>query len=268
MTSPATTCPCGAEPRGKAAERPVVSADRGYVHSVESAGTVDGPGVRFILFLSGCPLRCLYCHNPDTWRMRGGRLRTVAEVLEEIEGYADFIRRARGGVTISGGEPLMQPRFLQALLEGLKARGMHTALDTSGALGHMVSDGLLNLVDLFLLDLKAGTEEEHRSLTGAPLAPMLTFARRVEGLGRPVWFRHVLVPGLTDGEDSLRAVARHIAGFTNVERVELLAFHQMATHKWQGLGRAYRLETTRPATDADVARAKAIFAEEGVRAEG
>jgi pyruvate formate lyase activating enzyme len=241
-----------------------IVGDRGYVHSVETAGTLDGPGIRFVLFLSGCPLRCLYCHNPDTWRMRGGTLRDTADVLSEIDGYAGFIRRAGGGVTISGGEPLMQPQFLQSLLTGLRERGLHTALDTSGALSHLASDALLELVDLFLLDIKAGTEEAHRALTGAPLAKVLDFARRLDRMGKPVWFRFVLVPGLTDAEENLRGVARHMASFSNVERVELLPFHQMGMHKWQGLGRAYALEGTRSATGPDIDKARLIFESEGL----
>ncbi len=242
------------------------SASYGFVHSVESAGTLDGPGIRFILFLSGCPLRCLYCHNPDTWRMRGGLPRTTADVLEEISSYRDFLRRAKGGVTISGGEPLMQPAFLQAILAGCKRMGLHTALDTSGHLGHMAPDALLHATDLVILDIKAADDARHRGLTGKPLKPTLDFARRLEALGKPTWIRFVLVPGVTDAEENIRGIARLASGLGNVERVEILPFHQMGLYKWRELGLGYALEHTPAASSADVARARRLFAEAGVTA--
>lgn len=254
MTSPGDT----------GASREVCNARQGYVHSVETAGTLDGPGIRFVLFLNGCPLRCKYCHNPDTWLMRRGTLRGVRDLLEEISTYRDFLRRAKGGVTISGGEPLMQPAFVQALFAGCKSMGLHTALDTSGHLHPLSPDALFHNVDLVLLDIKAGNDETHRKVTGKPLAPTLEFAGRMSSLGIPMWVRFVLVPGLTDTAENIRNVAKIIAGLDPVARVEILPFHQLASYKYESLGLRYALEDTPPATPADVVRAWNLFSEEGV----
>jgi pyruvate formate lyase activating enzyme len=198
--------------------------------------------------------------------MRSGALRTARDVLEEISGYRDFLRRAKGGVTISGGEPLMQAAFLQSLFEGCKRMGLHTALDTSGYLGHLASDEMLDAVDLVILDIKAGDDARHRQLTGKPLAPTLDFARRLAAKRKPTWVRFVLVPGVTDAEDNIRGIARLVSGLDSVERVEILPFHQLGLYKWRELGLAYALEDTPAASKADVARARAIFADAGVTA--
>lgn len=174
-------------------DRQLCSAAQGYVHSVETGGTLDGPGIRFVLFLNGCPLRCQYCHNPDTWLLRGGTLKTTDEVLNEIRSYASFLKRAKGGLTISGGEPLMQPQFAGAVFRGAKAMGLHTALDTSGALHERTPDPFFDQVDLVLLDLKAGDDATHRRVTRKPLGPTLDFAERLKRLGKPLWVRFVLV---------------------------------------------------------------------------
>jgi pyruvate formate lyase activating enzyme len=244
--------------------REVCNARQGYVHSIETGGTLDGPGIRFVLFLNGCPLRCRYCHNPDTWLLRQGTLRTSDEILEELSGYASFLKRAHGGLTISGGEPLMQPRFAEALFRGAKAMGLHTALDSSGALHDRSPDRLFEAVDLVLLDIKAGDEDTHRTVTRKPLAPTLSFAERLTDMGKPMWIRFVLVPGLNDGPDHLRRVARIIAGLPTVERVEILPFHQMASFKYEKLGLAYSLKDTPEASPTDVVHAWQIFSEEGV----
>src|SRR5512143_138394 len=178
----------------------VVSATKpvdGYIHSVESGGTVDGPGVRFVVFTTGCPLRCLYCHNPDSLHLKDGRQVSSAKVVAEIAGYAPFLKRARGGVTISGGEPLAQPAFTAAVLRGCKRLGLHTALDTSGYLGAAAPDALLADTDLVLLDIKSFDPETYRRLTGVALQPTLDFARRLAALDKAMWVRYVLVPGLT-----------------------------------------------------------------------
>ncbi len=249
---------------GQTSLREVCDARRGYVHSVETGGTLDGPGIRFVLFLNGCPLRCKYCHNPDTWQIRHGTLRDAEDILAEIGGYAGFLQRAKGGVTISGGEPLMQPLFVETILRGAKALGLHTALDSSGHLHHHAPDSLLEALDLVLLDIKAGDDPTHRRVTGKPLAPTLEFARRLERMGVPVWCRFVLVPGLTDSEENLRNVARIIAGLHNVDRVEILPFHQLASFKYEKLGLPYELKDVRPADPRDVVMAWRVFSEEGV----
>jgi pyruvate formate lyase activating enzyme len=196
--------------------------------------------------------------------MRQGTLRTVDELLEEVGTYASFLKRAKGGLTISGGEPLMQPEFTQALFQGAKEMGLHTVLDSSGALHDRVPDPFFDAIDLVLLDIKAGDEETHRMITKKPLQPTLDFADRLTRLKKPMWMRFVLVPGLNDHPDHIRKVAHHIAKYPTVERVEILAFHQMASFKYEQLGIEYTLKDNPEATPRDVVEAWNIFSEEGV----
>jgi pyruvate formate lyase activating enzyme len=230
-------------PYGTGVRRPPV---RGWVHSVESGGTSDGPGIRYVLFLAGCPLRCLYCHNPDTRHMHDGTPTSSADIVEEIGTYAEFLRRAKGGVTISGGEPLVQPEFCAAVFRGAKDLGLHTALDTSGFLGTHADDYLLDDVDLVLLDIKAFKEATYRRLTGVPLRPTLEFAERLAVMGKPIRLRYVLVPGLTDDLTEIEGLAEFAAGLGVVERVDVLPFHKMGEFKWRELGLPYRLASTQP----------------------
>lgn len=239
-----------------------VAVIEGHVHSIETCGTVDGPGTRYVLFLSGCPLRCQYCHNPDTRGRSGGTLRSVDDVVTDVLRYRNFIRR--GGLTISGGEPLMQPDFVKAVFQKVKAAGIHTTLDTSGFLGDAADDDLLAATDLVLLDIKSGLPGTYREVTGVALEPTLRFAKRLDGLGKPVWIRFVVVPGLTDAEANIRAVGRFVASLSNVQRVEILPFHQFGRSKYEALDMVYPLANTPPAEDSDVDRARRIFAEEGV----
>ena len=234
----------------------------GRVHSVETCGTVDGPGTRYIVFTSGCPLRCQYCHNPDTQGKACGGEKTAASVVEDVLRYKNFIRR--GGLTISGGEPLMQPDFVHAIFKGAKDAGIHTALDTSGFLGARASDALLESVDLVLLDLKSWLPETYRKVTGVGIEPTLAFARRLEAMGKPVWMRFVLVPGLTDAKANLEGVAKFIASLSNVERTEILPFHKMGESKYKALGMPYNLTDIPTPTAAQLAEAHAIFAAQGV----
>ncbi len=233
------------------------------VHSVESCGTVDGPGIRFILFLSGCSLRCRYCHNPDTSFVRRGKRRDAADVLEEIGRYADFLKVAGGGVTISGGDPLFQPDFTGAILRGCKEMGLHTCLDTSGHLGTNADDAMLANTDLILLDIKHWNPQKYKMLTGAKLRPTLDFAERLANMNKPVWLRYVLVPGLTDDMKDIKALARYAHALGNVERVDVLPFHQLGKFKWQELGIDYALKDTEAPDAALTAQAKAIFEEAG-----
>ena len=235
----------------------------GLVHSVESCGTVDGPGIRFVLFLSGCSLRCRYCHNPDTSYTRRGTERSAEDVLEEISRYRDFLVNAGGGVTISGGDPLFQPEFTRAILRGCKAMGLHTCLDTSGHLGANADEVLLSLTDLVLLDIKAWNPEQYRKLTSQPLQPTLDFAERLAAMGKPVWLRYVLVPGLTDQLNDIEALSRYAAGLGNIRRVDVLPFHQMGRYKWQELGLDYTLGETAPPEPELTERVRAIFRSRG-----
>ncbi|MFR7733451.1 MAG: pyruvate formate-lyase-activating protein [Collinsella sp.] len=170
---------------------------------MESCGTVDGPGIRFVLFLSGCSLRCRYCHNPDASYVRRGQTRSAADILEELARYRDFLQAAGGGLTLSGGDPLFQPAFAKAVLKGGKAMGLHTCLDTSGHLGANADGELLEHTDLVLLDIKAWNPERYRNLTGGELRPTLESAERLAALRKPVWLRYVLVPGLTDDMEDM-----------------------------------------------------------------
>lgn len=236
----------------------------GYVHSVETGGAVDGPGLRFVVFLTGCALRCLYCHNPDTWHMPDGKKTGVASLLNEIAEYRVFLQRTGGGVTATGGEPLAQPEFLTALFQGCKALGLHTALDTSGFLGANATDALLAATDLVLLDIKSFGSETYKRLTGGNLAPTLRFAERLAAMGKPVWLRYVLVPGITDDLKSIEALAAY-ANRLGMEKVEVLPFHKMGESKWEALDLPYTLKGTQPPSAALVAKVKDIFVGHGLK---
>lgn len=236
----------------------------GYVHSIEVGSFVDGPGVRFVVFLSGCPLRCRYCHNPDAWSCHAEQRTEASDILNQIERATDFLKSSGGGVTLSGGEPLAQPDFAFELLRGAKELGLHTALDTSGYLGDRATDEMLGAVDLVLLDIKSFDEGTYKDLTGVDLEPTLTFAERLSAMCKPMWIRYVLVPGLTDNAGDISALARFIGRLTSVERVEILPFHQMAEHKWKELGLEYSLKGTEPPTSEQVQAAVDLFAAEGI----
>jgi pyruvate formate lyase activating enzyme len=241
---------------------------RGYIHSAETTGTVNGPGVRYTIYLSGCPLRCLYCHNPDTWEMRLGARTTVQAVVDDLAPYQVFARTTGGGLTASGGEPLLQPRFLTALFRQAKLQlgGMHTCLDTSGSLGARAGDDLLDATDLVLLDIKSGLPETYRRVTAGELEPTLRFARRLSDRGNRMWIRYVLVPGLTDEPDNIAAVARFAATLDTVDRVEILPFHTLGSQKYEALGRTFPLRDTRSPTPEEVRAAQAVFESEGLPA--
>lgn len=258
MLSPITPHPAHAAGTG--------ASVRGWVHSVETGGTVDGPGLRYVLFLAGCPLRCQYCHNPDTRHMHDGSPAQSADVLADIATYADFLHRAHGGLTISGGEPLVQPEFCAAIYRGAKQLGLHTALDTSGFLGSHADDHLLADVDLVLLDIKAFKESTYRAVTGVPLRPTLEFAERLSLLRKPIWLRYVLVPGLTDHLDEIEGLAEFAAGLNVVQRVDVLPFHKMGEFKWKQLGLPYTLAGTEPPPPELTERVRGIFRAHGLKA--
>jgi pyruvate formate lyase activating enzyme len=248
------------------AARPAL-ATAGFLHSVETGGAGDGPGMRFIFFFSGCPLRCLYCHNPDTWKMSAGRPVTMDEAVGEVAPYASFLRRA-GGVTMSGGEPLTQHGFVGELLKRLHGDlRLHTAVETTGFLGSKVADAWFDAVDLVLLDIKHVDPAAHRKITGRDAAPTLDFARRLVRLGKPMWIRYVLVPGLTDGANDVARLADAVADLGPlVQQVDVLPYHRLGVQKWAELGRAYALGDTPPPTPAQVDAAVRIFAERGLSA--
>src|SRR3954453_23208860 len=219
------------------ADAPVETAVTGYVHSWDVVTAADGPGTRLTYFLAGCPLRCLYCQNPDTWQMRRGAATTVAEAMDRVESFRPFLQAAGGGVTASGGEPLLQARFVEALFAACRERGLHTALDTSGFLGARASDLLLRNTSLVLLDVKSWDPSLYRRVTGGgEVAPTLAFGRRLAALGVPVWLRYVLVPELTGDPVDVEHIAEYAASLGNVERVDALPFHKLGASKYEALG--------------------------------
>ena len=243
----------------------------GSVHSWELVTAVDGPGTRLTTFLSGCPLQCLYCHNPDTLQMKDGHPVTSDELLRRIARYAGIFRATGGGITLSGGEVLMQPAFAARILRGAKELGIHTALDTSGFLGAAATDDMLADVDLVLLDVKSGDPDTYRRVTGRELEPTLDFGRRLAEMahGPEVWIRFVLVPGLTDDARNVERVAAYAASLNEimpgtVTRVEVLPFHQMGRDKWAALGRDYALADTEPPTPELTERVRAQFRAHGL----
>ena len=255
MTGPEVVGVAGVEdPDERSAELAAVRAGTvGRVHSWELVTGLDGPGTRLTVFLSGCVLRCQYCHNPDTWRLSDGRLTTLDKLMDRIARRAAALKIMHGGVTLSGGEPLIQRPFVTKVLQRCKELGLHTALDTSGFLGMRATDELLDAVDLVLLDVKAGLPETYRTVTGRELAPTLRFGRRLRDRGTPIWIRYVLVPGLTDGEDDVRIVADYAASLGEVGK-----------NKWKALDIPYPLEHTMPPSDELVTRVRETFRSRGL----
>ncbi|MBQ0850954.1 pyruvate formate lyase-activating protein [Streptomyces sp. BH-SS-21] len=238
----------------------------GRIHSWDLSTGVDGPGTRFVLFVSGCPLRCLYCANPDTWHMRDGREATVDEVMAEIDRYRGFVTAAGGGVTLTGGEPLLQPAFTAEVLRRCKETGLHTALDTSGFLGARATDELLADTDLVLLDIKSFDVNTYRKLTGGELAPTLNFATRLDRLGVRMWVRYVLVPGWTDDPEAVDGLARFVAGLDAVDRVDVLPFHRLGAAKYEALGLPFPLRDTPGPEPELIRRVQEQFRRNGVAA--
>jgi pyruvate formate lyase activating enzyme len=244
----------------------LATGDMGFLHSFTTGSAVDGPGIRVVAWTAGCMWRCLYCHNPDTWTMANGIPVTIARAAEELGKYKHGLGVMGGGFTLSGGEALMQHRFAVKLLAAAREMGIHTALDTNGYYGDRLSDTELEVADLVLLDLKGWDPERHRRLTGMDVAPTLAFARRLAEHKRPVWVRFVLVPGWSDDPGEIAAIARFAAELGNVERVDVLPFHQMGRFKWKELGLNYELGDVLPPPPEAVERACAAFRKAGLNA--
>ncbi len=242
----------------------LAQGDMGFMHSFTTGSAVDGPGLRVVGWTTGCMWRCQYCHNPDTWTMRNGIPVGVAQAIGELGKYRHGLKAMSGGVTISGGEPLMQRHFVIKLLAAAKGMGIHTAIETNGYLGAELTDEDLGNIDLVLLGLKMWDAARHKALTGRDNAPTLELARRLAARRLPVWARFVLVPGVTDDADDIAHIADFAAGLGNVERVEVLPFHQMGRFKWQTLGIRYALEHTEPPTTEAVERACNVFRARGL----
>ena len=233
----------------------------GFIHSTESFGTVDGPGIRFVVFMQGCPMRCLYCHNPDTWEIGRGDLRSADDLLNEYDGVKEFLKG--GGLTVSGGEPLVQLDFVTELFEKAKAKGIHTCLDTSGISftpEHPERfERLLKSTDLVMLDIKHIDDMRNRQLTGHSNERILAFAKFVSKQGVDIWIRHVLVPTVTNNDVYLRALGRFIAGLKTLKALDVLPYHTMAKEKYEQLGLNYKLGDTPAATKQQAAHARDII---------
>jgi pyruvate formate lyase activating enzyme len=220
----------------------------GYCHSYETSSRYDGPGLRAVLFVSGCLLRCSYCHNPDTWHLKDGSYMPVQQVLKRLGDFAPSLVSLGGGLTISGGEPMVQLAFTRRIFKGAKEMGLHTAIETSGFLGDRADDNYLSNLDLVLLDIKSSDPETYRRVTGRDLAPTLRFAERLASMGKPVWVRFTLVPGATDDPANVAGIAKFVAPMKNVEWVEVQPFHQMGEFKWKAMNLEYKHTDTQPPT--------------------
>lgn len=235
----------------------------GKIHSIETFGTVDGPGVRFVVFFQGCPMRCQYCHNPDTWHIEDGQEMNTDEILSRMERNSSFYKT--GGITATGGEPMLQIEFLTALFTEAKERGIHTCLDTSGIMFRSDAEqmakveGLLAVTDLVMLDIKHIESDAHKNLTGHNNENILAFARYLDQLGKPVWIRHVVVPGITFEEQELTELGKFLATLSNVEKLEVLPYHAMGKVKYDNLGIDYILKDTPQLTKAQAKEAEAII---------
>lgn len=239
----------------------------GRIHSTESFGSVDGPGIRFVIFVQGCGLRCKYCHNPDTWNTHGGDIKCADELLDTAERYRGYWG-AEGGITVSGGEPLLQIDFLLDLLRKAKQRGINTCVDTAG--GPFTREepffskfrDLCNYTDLFIVDIKHIDNDQHVELTGKSNTNILDMMRYLSEIDKPIWVRHVLVPTITDDDKYLRRTAQFIRTLKNVKRVEVLPYHSFGVYKWEKLGIPYKLEDVEPPTKARIENAKNILSDE------
>jgi len=238
----------------------------GYVHSYETSSRYDGPGLRAVLFVSGCLLRCSYCHNPDTWHLKDGTYVSAEQVIKRLGDFAPALRSLDGGLTISGGEVMVQLAFTRRILAGAKQMGLHTAIETSGFLGDRVDEKYLSALDLVLLDIKSGDPDTYKKATGRDLAPTLRFAERLAAIGKPVWVRFTLVPGLTDDAANVEKIAKFVAPMKNVHWVEVQPFHQLGAFKWKAMGLEYKEANTPSASPDLVKRVVGQFQAAGCRA--
>jgi len=243
----------------------LATGDMGFLHSYTTGSAVDGPGVRVVAWTAGCMWHCLYCHNPDTWSMSNGIPVSITKAIEELRKYRHGLKIMSGGLTVSGGEPLMQHRFAVKLLTAARAMGVHTAIETNGYFGAKLADPELEAIDLVLLGIKTWDPARHRRLTGMDNGATLDFARRLAARKRPIWIRFVLVPGLTDDLKDIAKIAEFAAGLGNVERVDVLPFHQMGRYKWETLGFDYKLQDVKPPSPEAVELACAQFSQLGLK---
>ncbi len=238
----------------------------GMIHSIETFGTVDGPGVRYVVFVKGCPMRCQYCHNPDTWEMAGGTLKTTEEILEDYDRYVPFLKG--GGLTVTGGEPLVQIDFVTELFEGAKKKGIHTCLDTSGIMFRRNNpeilakyERLMKSTDLIMLDIKHIDPEEHKKLTGQPCDNIFDFLKFIDECEKEIWIRHVIVPGITFVPEYLERLGEFMAQFKHIKALDVLPYHEMGKEKYKKMGIDYVLKDVPPATKEQAIEARNIILE-------
>ncbi|NMA65361.1 MAG: pyruvate formate lyase-activating protein [Clostridiaceae bacterium] len=230
---------------------------QGYVHSIETCGTVDGPGIRYVIFFQGCPLRCKYCHNPDSWKVNAGQKYSVNHLMEDILRYKNFIKS--GGVTLTGGEPLMQADFAAGILKECKRHGIHTAIDTSGAIPLSTCKNAVDEADLVLLDIKSIDTFKCKDLTGKGNEDALKFLDYCEKTEKEVWIRHVVVPGITENYDDIEEMGKYLSNYKVISRIEILPFHKMGEYKWKELGLDYELEKILPPEKESIKKIKNIL---------
>jgi pyruvate formate lyase activating enzyme len=240
------------------------SGEWGFIHSFTTGSAVDGPGVRLVAWLTSCQFKCAFCHNPDTWKLTNGMPVRLERVIEVVGQYRNSLRTMKGGLTISGGEPLMQYRFVSKLFPAIKKLGVHTTLETNGYFGERLTDDDLASIDLVMLGLKAIEPDLHKRLTGMDNKPCHEFARRLAAKTHPVWIRFVIVPGWTDNMDEIGRMADFAAELGNVQRVDVLPFHQMGKFKWEKLGMEYKLRDAEPPSQETIDKALERFRASGL----
>ena len=233
--------------------------EAGFIHSIETAGMVDGPGIRFVVFFQGCSLRCKYCHNPDTWKIGDGKKITVDQLLDEALKYRSYMKFSGGGITITGGEPFVQPRFLIELLKGARSKNIHTTIDTSGFTNPDTAREALKYTNLLILDLKSFNPQTYKELTGVPLQNTLYTLEIASEMDVPAWIRFVLVDGITDDFSDMQKMADYLRKFNNIEQIEVLPFHKMGEYKWEQLGIVYELADTQPPDSETLKKAQEIL---------
>ena len=242
----------------------MIALKNGRIHSVETMGTVDGPGIRYVVFTQGCPMRCVFCHNRDAWDPKGGNETTVDELMEDIKQYLPFYKSSGGGVTATGGEPTMQADFIRDLFSRVKNElGLNTAMDTSGFVEINKAKGLLEVTDLVLLSIKHIDEIKHKAITGVSSNKVFAFMEYLREINKPVWIRYVVIPGLTDSKDDIKRLAEFLKEFPNVDLVDILPYHTMGVYKWEELGVDYSLEDVSPPEKESMREIKEVFKEYG-----
>lgn len=237
----------------------------GKIHSVETCGTLDGPGIRYVVFFQGCTLRCQYCHNPDTWKIDEGKEVTVDDLIEDILKYKSFMKFSGGGITASGGEPLLQYEFLKELFKKCREEDIHTAVDTSGCIKLENVKEAIEYTDLVLLDIKSFDPHRFKKVTGSSLNKTFEFIHYLESINKATWIRYVLVPGLTDDLQEIEELARFLSNKGCIQKVEILPFHKMGEYKWEQLGYEYKLIDTKPPTNELLEKVKEIFSKYNLR---